>query len=155
MASPKIDPALKRYAYFILDVLLTQREGTEGTTYEPDRELVPGVLKVETKNHGTGTHTFVQEDGPFIFTLTGVYICTGRWNETTDSLDFDYGALRLLNLVMLGANGEQILSSRLHEVVDHCKAIVEENLENVEATGSLEHILRDLDRFEKSNYRKH
>lgn len=148
----KTDPNLKRYAYFIMDVLLTQRDGTEGTGYTPDPELVPGILKVETKNHGTGTHTFVQEDGPFIFTMTGVYVATGAWNEPEQRVDFDYGALRLLNLVMMGAQGEAILAQRLHEVVDHCKEIVDEEVGD---EPTQESIFALLDRFEKSNYRKH
>lgn len=153
MASPKLDPTLKRYAYFILDNLIEQRPGTEGTTATPDPEMVPGILKIEAKNHGTGTHTFVQEDGPFIHTLTGVYVATGRVDEGDSLVKFDYGALRLLNLVMMGAEGEQILATRLHEVVDHCKEIVDEVLGSEK--GHKDKIGANLDRFEKSNYRKH
>lgn len=151
MASSK-PTDLKRYAYFILDVLTEQRPGTEGATATPDPELVPGILKVEVKNHGTGTHTFTQEDGPFIHTMTGVYVATGNIDEADGLVKFDYGALRLLNLVMMGAEGEQIIAQRLHDVTDGILEIITEHIEDSPARKK---VYADVVRFEKSQYRKH
>jgi hypothetical protein len=145
----------KRYAYLLLNVLQEQVPGTEGASYNPEQMPVAGEIVLQVKNHGTGTHTFQQPDGPFIFTMTGVYVATGEL-DADERVIFDYGAQRLLNLVLVGWQGEILLKQQIYDVVDGLKALLEPELDallhNEVSAGS---VFEKIDTYEKNLWRKH
>lgn len=142
----------KRYVYLLLTVLREQRDGTEGAVYVPEYEPITGDLRLEVKNHGSGTHTFQYDDGPYIYTLTGCYVATGEVGSSGE-LRFDFGAMRVFQLLELGMNSEIIMRQQIHEVVDGLKELIEPELAkpNPEA-GDL---AAAFDLYEKNLWRKH
>jgi hypothetical protein len=103
----------KRYCYLLFDVSEpTFRDGFDAIArdYVPQDPPRPGILRCDEVNHGTGTHIFDIEEGPWTWLCQGVYIGTGR--ELPDgNVEFDLGVKWLLDMVALGANKEHSLAS--------------------------------------------
>ena len=142
----------KRYAYLVMHAISELRyPDLAGVNFTPADTVSDGEILLQEKNHGTGTHTFQIEDGPLVWTVTAVYICTGVL-DVDDVVQFDYGAVRLLNLLKLAYTSEQTLRSTVHEVVDGLKAIVDEHVEDPSA---VEYLAQRFDAYEKGLWRKH
>ena len=143
----------KRYAYLVMHAVSELRyPDLAGVNFTPADTVSDGEILLQEKNHGTGTHTFQIEDGPLVWTITAVYICTGVL-DVDDVVQFDYGAVRLLNLIKLAYTSEQTLHSTVHEVVDGLKSLTEEHLHGTGA--NIDHLMSQFDAYEKALWRKH
>ena len=142
----------KRYAYLVMHAVSELRyPDLAGVDFTPSDTVSDGEILLQEKNHGTGTHTFQIEDGPLVWTITAVYICTGSL-DANDVVQFDYGAVRLLNLLKLAYTSEQVLRTTVHEIVDGLKAIVDEHLAD---RSVVENLAQRFDIYEKGLWRKH
>ena len=147
----------KRYAYLVMHAVSELRyPDLAGVNFTPADTVSDGEILLQEKNHGTGTHTFQIEDGPLVWTITAVYICTGVL-DVDDVVQFDYGAVRLLNLIKLAYTSEQTLHSTVHEVVDGLKAIVDEHLHSKvdQDAAEIPALMSKFDAYEKALWRKH
>ena len=143
----------KRYAYLVMHAVSELRyPDLAGVDFTPAETVSDGEILLQERNHGTGTHTFQIEDGPLVWTITAVYICTGVL-DADDVVQFDYGAVRLLNLLKLAYNSENILRSTVHDVVDGLKGLTEEHLHGTGA--NIDHLMGQFDAYEKGLWRKH
>lgn len=146
----------KRYAYLVMHAISELRyPDLAGVDFTPADTVSDGEILLQVKNHGTGTHTFQIEDGPLVWTVTAVYICTGVL-DVDDIVQFDYGAVRLLNLLKLAYTSEQTLRSTVHEVVDGIKSLLEPEIDPNTFDGiEPEKIFAKIDAYEKGLWRKH
>ncbi len=138
----------KVHAYLLLDVIVEQQEGVDVGDYAPQK-MEAGEMMLRFDFPGTGTHSFVFEDGPFKTIATGVYVATATVIGDEPPI-FDYGNGKIMNLVSLGLESEKILKDQIHEVLDRVKAIVDEKLH-----GGGDEIIVAIDSLETSLWRKH
>ena len=146
----------KGYAYLVLSALQEFfDENVAGVSYVSPNPPEIGDIMVQEKNHGTGTHTFKQEDGPLVWTISAVYVATGVF-DAEGILKWDFGALQLLNLIMAGQHTDDIVRKTVHEFADNLKADLESYLSPDVFDGmEFDKVVTQIDTTEKNLWRKH
>lgn len=118
------DTGAARYAYLILDTLIDDK-GLNVEGYQVPPVYDPGEFILREDNPGIGTHNFVMEDGPIELNLTCVFVGKGTVQHD-DTVAFDFGTGRLLNLLAVAYAKEAFLNEKILETLDQAKAQAEE-----------------------------
>lgn len=148
----------KLYAYLLFDVIREVKDGVDIGSYVPAGEPVEGEITLRSDFPGTGTHAFRFEDGPITWHASGVYVGTGE--TVGEVVEFDLGVKKLLNLIAIGSNAEEILKQQIHDVLDKVKEVVESTVMALPRTTErdedlLGDVLRAIDKLEKDLWRIH
>ena len=70
--NPAAEKLERIYAYLVLDVIVELAEGIDPGQYRPE-PIEAGTMLLRYDSPGTGSHSFVFEDGPFKTIVTAVY----------------------------------------------------------------------------------
>lgn len=116
-------------AYLVLEVLVDAPEFFEVPAgFLPD--VTAGEILVRHDYPGTGVHafTFEQADSPIRLHVQAVYLCRGDIDKEGADPVFGHGERRLLNLVKIGQEAEEVLRQQLHEFAGRLQTNAEDKL---------------------------